>query len=408
MKKVVVIGTGRVGLPLLLAFASEGYKVTACDINEETLQAIKNKKMPFEETGCQELLEKLDPIDTCDVDNIPKAEYYIITCGTPVRQHFEADFTAVTEAIGNLIDYDLLQPNTTLILRSTLAPGTTDYIKKFLKSQNIDCKIAMCPERLAEGKALKELYKLPQIIGAYDDASFESAKALFECFGTEAIRVLPKEAELCKLLCNTYRYINFAIPNYFMYVLNSFGIENPLEVIQKAAKDYPRMAALAGPGPCGGTCLVKDPLMINEFFPQVDFALQAYKVHEYMPKFMTQLAGDLEGKHVIVLGYTFKKDTDDTRDSKVPKLIRYIEKQVPKRVAVIEPHLYTGLYDDIKWNDMLIENCLLNSRLIKSMTVEKYIVIIGTPHSEFLKPEYQELMKNAEKVVDVTGLIWKN
>lgn len=155
-------------------------------------------------------------------------------------------------------------------------------------------------------------------------------------------------------------------------------------------------------------CVRKDPLMINEFFPQADFALQAYKVHEYMPKFMTQLAGDLEGKNVIVLGYTFKRNTDDTRDSLVPKLIRYIEKQVPKKVAVIEPHLPVGFYDDRKWNDMYVENCSLNSRLIKYMTEEKYTIIVGTPHSEFLKPEYQELMKNAEKVVDVTGLIWKN
>lgn len=413
MKKhsICIIGTGRVGLPLLLAFAQHGHRAIACDIDERVLRHIKNKNMPFEETGCQELLNSLPPIETCNSENIPEAEYYIITCGTPVRQHFEADFGAVTTAVMNLVRQNLLNENVTLILRSTLAPGTTDYLKKLLDQQNVKCKIAMCPERLAEGKALKELVELPQIVGIYDEESFKSASELFSCFGTEIIRVSPKEAELCKLMCNTYRYINFAIPNYFMYVLDSFGIELPLRVIEAAKRGYPRMKNLVGPGPAAGTCVRKDPLMINEFFPQVDLALQAYKVHEYMPKFMAKIAGNLENKIVIVLGYTFKKDTDDTRDSLVPKLVRYIRKQCPADIKIIEPNLPLGMNDDMKFNDMFVDNYAIDSKEINYIKHEKYknyTVIIGTPHSEFLKQKYKELMENAWKVVDVTGLIWKD
>ena len=258
MYDIAVIGCGRVGLPLLLSFLYIGKKVVAIDNNQEVLEFIKNKKMPFFEPHCQDILTKYDQIDTfnntCDED-IPKALYYILTVGTPVSQHIETDLSAVKKAVENLIYKKALNKNVTLILRSTLAPGTTEYIKNILNKNNVSCNLAMCPERLAEGSAWEELHILPQIVGAFDSVSSEAASSLFSSLGVDIYKVSPKEAELAKLFCNIYRYINFAIPNYFLYLMKEFDVEKCDKLFHIMKQDYPRMNGLAKPGLAAGTCI---------------------------------------------------------------------------------------------------------------------------------------------------------
>jgi UDP-N-acetyl-D-mannosaminuronic acid dehydrogenase len=422
MFDVCVIGCGRVGLPLLLAFADKGLKVAAVDIDDKILASIRNRQMPFEEPECQEVLEKHE-IDTFHPNNCPQAKYYILTVGTPVLQHIETDLRAVESAVMNLINKGLLTWETTLILRSTVAPGTTQYVNDLLKKNRKDCLLAMCPERLAEGSAWEELHKLPQIIGGMVPAAEQSAASLFRNFGVTIHYVTPLEAELAKLFCNIYRYIDFAIPNYFMYLMNEFGVKDFQRMFSIIKNEYPRMHDLKLPGLTAGCCLRKDYGMINECFPQTDLLLQAYKINEFMPKFLVDQANSFlcSDRDVIVLGYTFKRDSDDTRDSLVPKLIRYLKRKNPKSIHVVEPHLPYGPYND-KFNQMEF----VNTPASTLTSLEGTVVFVATNHTDFhpdfitdvlsytedaVRREQLEAIKkiylNASKIVDIWGIVGK-
>lgn len=145
-------------------------------------------------------------------------------------------------------------------------------------------------------------------------------------------------------------------------------------------------------------CLRKDFGLVNQDFPQTDLLLQAYKINEFMPKFYCDLVGDqIIDKNVGVLGYTMKGDSDDTRDALTPKLIRYIDKYVPKNIFVSEPFLPLGHYDDTKFNEYTFENEKTEDVINKSD-----IIFIAINHTEFKK-----LDKNLFKgkiVVDVWNL----
>jgi UDP-N-acetyl-D-mannosaminuronic acid dehydrogenase len=144
-------------------------------------------------------------------------------------------------------------------------------------------------------------------------------------------------------------------------------------------QNYPRNNGLKTPGFAAGTCLRKDFGMINECFPQTDLLLQAYKINEYMPKFYVDLIGDkFRGKKIGIFGYTFKSDTDDTRDSLVPKMIRYIERHVPREIKIHEPNLPIGYYDD-KFNNFNFLNKEFNE-----VFYDSEIIFIAINHNVFV------------------------
>lgn len=266
MYDIAVIGCGRVGLPLLLAFANAGKKVAAVDMSSNILSSIDLQVMPFHEPHCQEILLK-HKIDGFYPKDDYRAKYYVITVGTPVDHHIETNLSYVENVVQNLIKKNKLTKESTIILRSTVAPGTTKYIHQILKKAGIKCNLAMCPERLAEGKAWEELHTLPQIIGTYftDDSESEAkAVELFKCLGVKIYCTSSLEAELAKLFCNIYRYINFAIPNYFMYLMNEFGLSSVYDthnMFEMIKDNYPRMQGLMTPGLAAGTCIPGDRLI---------------------------------------------------------------------------------------------------------------------------------------------------
>lgn len=257
MLDATIIGAGRVGLPLALSLEESGMKIGIKDINEVIISSLKEGKMPFHEPGYDELIKNTN-IEYSS-STIPLAKCYIITVGTPLKQHIETDLSSVTKVINELIDSALIK-DSIIILRSTVAPNTTDYIVDHIKmktglSAGIDYIIGMCPERIAEGLAKKELKDLPQLIGVYDDKSYEKIKNVFyPLIGNNTIKTTPIESELSKLFCNIYRYINFAIPNYFMYLADQFNVE-PYRILDAMSLNYPRVKGLAKPGFTGGACV---------------------------------------------------------------------------------------------------------------------------------------------------------
>lgn len=357
---IAVIGLGRVGLPLSLFLESLGCVVLGVDKNPVLIESLSRKEMPFHEQGCQDLLRRSHIAFTTDYSALYAADYVFITVGTPLLQHIETDLSLVYQVICELLP--ILHAGQTVILRSTVAPETTAYLKQYIELHTKlrvgrDIGLAFCPERLAENDALRELRLLPQIIGCEDDLSRQSAAGLFETFGVKLMFTNYLSAELVKLFNNASRYVDFAVANYFAIIANDYK-QNINELITMANKEYPR-GHIYSPGFTAGTCLRKDFGMINERFPGTDLLLSAWKINEYMPFHLVETVTrqtSLYGKNVAILGYTFKKNSDDTRDTLVLKLIHYVERKVPSSIIVSEPHVSDGMIEG--YPNQSLEECL--------------------------------------------------
>ena len=400
---ITIIGAGRVGLPLALTLENKGFSIAIKDKDPKIGEAFSKKKMPFEEPGFEKLISK-SKIE-CYLDKLPNSEVYIITVGTPLNQHIETNLNQIKSVVDELIAQVNLKGKT-IILRSTVAPNVSRYLVDYIESKTglslgKDFFLAMCPERIVEGMAFKELTQLPQIIGVEDDGSFRRATNVFKKMLPEnkIFRGTFLEAELAKLFTNIYRYINFAIPNYFVIMAQSFGVD-AFHLFDIMNTSYDRNKGLKNPGLTAGTCLRKDFGMINECISQTDIILQAYKINEFMPKFLIDLVGDkIKGSRVGVLGYTFKADVDDTRDTLTAKLIRYAERKVPKEIKISDYNLPKGKYSD-KCNSMEFNN-ISTDDLIKSSD----IIFIATNHSKYYKIP-QKLLKG-KIVVDIWRVLSK-
>lgn len=399
MKKkfdITVIGAGRVGLPLALILDSKGLKVAIKDTDPKIIKYIKNKKAPFKENGVQRLLNNCKIV--CHKNNYPVSKYYLITVGTPLQQNIETDLSQIIKVIDGLIRSRNISGNT-IILRSTIAPNTMKFVSNYINQKTglVSGKnyfLSYCPERIVEGQAIKELVNLPQIIGVNDKKTWFKSKKLFEYFlpKNKILKGTWAEAELSKLFSNIYRYINFAIPNYFLMIANHFNVE-PFALFDLMNFEYDRNKGLKSPGLTAGTCLRKDYGMINENFPQTDLILQAHKINEFMPMFIINLLKPekITNKRIGILGYVFKKDTDDTRDSLSPKIYRYLTKLVPKIINISDYNLLKGFYND-KENQLTFKN-LNEKELIKNSDV----IIIAVNHSKY--PDLLKKINLKKKII---------
>ncbi|MBJ7244352.1 MAG: nucleotide sugar dehydrogenase, partial [Solirubrobacteraceae bacterium] len=203
---VAIIGCGRIGLPLALAFADRGLKVIGVDNDEQRLGAIGSGQMPFEEPGAQEALDRATSAGTIEwstrVTDAAKADAIVITLGTPSFSHIEIDLRQIQSVLDDLLP--VLREGQLLALRSTIAPGTTDFVAGYLrKHRDFDVGenifVAHVPERIAAGKFFEEIGTLPCIIGGVGERSDEAAAKLFETLGAPIVQTTPVNAELAKI-----------------------------------------------------------------------------------------------------------------------------------------------------------------------------------------------------------------
>jgi UDP-N-acetyl-D-mannosaminuronic acid dehydrogenase len=342
---ISVIGLGRVGLPLALSFADRGLRVLGIDTDLAKLESLRAGRMPFEEPGCQQILDRV--LDTGrftlaeHAADAARTQDIVLTLGTPSFSHVESDLSQIRAVLDDLLP--LLAPGHALILRSTIAPGTTEFVAGYLEKRRglrsgEDVFVAHAPERIAAGKFLEEIVSLPCIVGGVGDASTERAADLFEVFGAPIERTAPVQAELAKIWTNILRYATFAMPNLLMMDCEKYGA-NVFEVIDLINHDYPR-GGMKMPGMTAGTCLRKDFVFSEERSTAPGMLLAVSRVNEGVPLFLVEgvkrRLGPLASLKIAVLGLTFKRDTDDERDSLSPKLIRLLERELAD-VAVCDP-----------------------------------------------------------------------
>ncbi len=376
-RSVSVIGLGRVGLPLALSFADRGIDVIGIDHDPAVLAAVRAGRMPFEESGTQELLERVLASGRLELAeravDAARARDIVITIGTPSFSHIESDLRQVRAAVDDLLP--MLGPGHALILRSTIAPGTTEFVAGYLEKQRglrvgEDLFVAHAPERIAAGRFLEEISTLPCIVGGVDEASTDRAAATFSVFGAPIVKTTPVQAELAKIWTNILRYATFALPNLLMMDCDRYGA-NVFEVIDLINRDYPR-GGIGRPGMTAGTCLRKDFAFSEERSNAPGMLLAVSRVHESVPLFLVEgikrRIGSLSSRKIAVLGLTFKRDTDDERDSLSPKLIRLLERELAD-VAVCDPHAHSP------------------TQPLEQAVQDADAVIVATNHSEFEGPD---------------------
>jgi len=370
---VAIIGCGRVGLPLALAFADHGLRVVGVDTAPDRLAAVRAGRMPFSEPGAQEVLDRARVLWTDDVSQAARARHIVITLGTPTFSHIEIDLSDIRSVLDDLLP--LLRPGHALTLRSTIAPRTTEFVAGYLaKHRGLtigeDVFVAHVPERIAAGRFFEEISTLPCIVGGVGERSGEVAGELFAILGAPVVQTSPVQAELAKIWTNILRYATFALPNLLMMDAEQYGA-NVFEIIDLINRDYPR-GGMAKPGLTAGTCLRKDFAFSEERSHAPGMLLAVSRVHESVPLFlvegMKRRLGSLSGRKVAVLGLAFKADTDDERDSLAHKLVRLLERELAD-VAVHDPHVAspTQPFEDV----------------VRGADA----VVVATNHPEFRAPE---------------------
>jgi UDP-N-acetyl-D-mannosaminuronic acid dehydrogenase len=382
----VIGGCGRAGLPLALAFADRGLRVVAYDIDEGAVREINEGRMPFLEEGAQSVLERVRAEGRLEASSSPemlkRAEHAVVVIGTPVDEHLNPDIAAVTSAMEDLAAH--LVDGQLLILRSTVYPGVTRKVEELLGRRGLDLDVAFCPERIAEGKALSELFELPQIVAARTERSLERAEKLFRSLTSEIVRLEPEEAELAKLFTNAWRYIRFAAANQFYMMANDFGLD--FEHIRSAlAHNYPRAADMPGAGLAAGPCLFKDTAQLAAFNNH-NFHLgqAAMSINEGLPLYLVsriEQSHDLAEMTVGVLGMSFKRGSDDPRSSLSYKLKRILRFKA-REVLCTDPYV-TGDTDLVPLDEVVRRSDLL---------------IIATPHDEYRG------LKSDAPIVDIWGV----
>jgi UDP-N-acetyl-D-mannosaminuronic acid dehydrogenase len=385
---VVLGGGGHVGLPLSLAFAEAGWRVGIYDINTTTLARIAAGKMPFLEHGADELLPKVLESGRLFFDSSPamleRTKCVMVVIGTPVDEFHGPSMTIFERTVDDIAPH--LRTGALVVLRSTVYPGTTEYVERRFRERGCQVDVAFCPERIAEGHALEELHTLPQIIGADDDASASRATELFGRLGLKTVRSTSKEAELAKLFTNTWRYMKFAVANQFLMIADQAGVDYT-NVLRAIREDYPRARDLPGPGFAAGPCLFKDTMQLSAFtsdhFPMGQAAMQ---VNEGMPAYlvsaMQRRYGSLDGKTIGILGMAFKAESDDMRASLSYKL-RKLLTWAGAHVLCTDPFV-----DD----DRLVA--------VDAVLAGSEILVLGAPHAA-----YQSLQLGGRDLIDVWGAL---
>jgi UDP-N-acetyl-D-mannosaminuronic acid dehydrogenase len=383
---VVIGGCGHVGLPLGLAFADRGLDVALYDVDGGAVATVGAGRMPFDEPGAQEVLSRVmgdNLVATTDPSVISSAEHVVVVIGTPVDEHLNPDPQAVPQAVEGFAAH--LVDGQALVLRSTLYPGVTALVERLVERLGLDIDVAFCPERIAEGKAMVELYELPQLVSARTAKALDRSEKLFRNLTGQIVHLQPEEAELAKLFTNTWRYIKFATANQLYMIANDYGLD--FERIRSAlAYDYPRAADIPRAGFAAGPCLFKDTMQLAAFNNN-NFVLghASMMVNEGLPLYVVarmEKQFDLSTMTVGILGMAFKSESDDIRSSlsyKLKRILRF------KAAAVLTTDPYVTVDPDLVPLDDVV--------------ARSDVLIVGAPHQAYAS------LQTDKPIVDIWDLL---
>jgi UDP-N-acetyl-D-mannosaminuronic acid dehydrogenase len=384
----VVGGAGHVGVPLVLCFADSGLRVLINDPNEVALRSLREGVLPFIEHDAQPVLDRVLKNGALRYGTRPSDigcnGPVIVTIGTPVDEFLNPVLGQVKRCLDGILPH--MADGQLMILRSTVYPGTTEWIARYLEGLGRRLLVAYCPERVVQGYGIPELKSLPQIVSGMTPEAEEQAASLFQRIAPDIVRCKPLEAEFAKLFTNVHRYIEFATTNQFYMIAESAGADYGA-ILNAMKRNYPRAARIPGPGFSAGPCLFKDTMQLAAF-SRNQFALghAAMLVNEGLVlHVIDQLRKtyDLANTTVGLLGMAFKPEIDDIRSSLSYKLKHGLLHHA-KRVITTDP---------------LVKNDA-DLQPLDKLVAESDVMVLCTPHRI-----YKNLDTRGKPVFDVWNFI---
>ncbi len=334
--KICIVGMGYVGLTLAVIMAEKKFDVIGIETNPEVCKRLNEGEPNFHEKRLDVLLRKHLNNNLKIYQNVPDIPHdvFVICVSTPVsRVDKSPNLDYVIKATEDVSSH--LRDENLVIIRSTIPIGATrNVIKPILDKTAKKYSLAFCPERTAEGNAIKELIELPQIIGGVDNTSVEKASNIFRRVVPTILGVSSLEsAEMVKLINNSYRDLNFAFSNEIALICEELKLD-AIEIIRSANYSYSR-SNVPVPGFVGGACLGKDPYILLHAFKDkkfnTDLILSGRKINEYLPEHVVnkvqkkfeEAGKKLKDSKVFIMGFGFKgrPETDDMRGSLTLELV---------------------------------------------------------------------------------------
>ena len=414
---VGVIGLGYVGLPLLVEFASKGFKATGFEVDESKAEQINAGTSYIGDVPSRKVQEVVDARRmqaTTDFNHLGECDAIIICVPTPLRKTKEPDISYILAASEEIAKR--LRRGQVIVLESTTYPGTTDEVllpmfeEKGLKLDE-DFLLAFSPERVDPGNPSFLTHNIPKVVGGVTPDSTAVATHLYshivkDVHGVSSARV----AEAAKLLENTFRAVNIGMANEMARLCYALNIDT-WEVIRAAAtKPFGFMPFYPGPG-IGGHCIPLDPHYLSWKARQHGFDSRfislAEEVNSRMPEHVVQLVSDglnderkaMKGSNVLLLGVAYKKDVNDVRESPALSIIDRLRAK-GANVRYHDPFVSEVRFDDAHTD---VSGEPLNSVPLTDEELRAAdCVIIVTDHSEI---DYKHVCSLAPLIVDTRNAL---
>lgn len=400
MRKLNVIGLGYIGLPTALMFAANGVEVVGTDLNTKLVDTLNEGKLTFEEEGLEEVFNEALSKGIEFKTEYEKTNRYIITVPTPymaVSKQIDAKY--VIAATNQVLE--VCEPNTILVIESTISPGTIDkFVRPIIEEKGFkigeDIHLVHAPERIIPGKMVYELEHNSRTIGADSREVGEEVKSWYESFCKNEIVVTDiKTAEMSKVVENTFRDINIAFANELAKMCDREGMD-VYELIRIANK-HPRVNILTpGPG-VGGHCISVDPWFLVGDYPDiVNVVLGAREVNDGMPQYVFDKIHKIMKENNIkdyskvgLYGLTYKENVDDMRESPTLQLLDIFEKYNIDDIKIYDPFIKEKQFE----NQVMDMDTFLN---------ETELIVVLVSHDE-IKNKQQLL--NCKIIYDTRNII---
>ena len=403
---LAVIGLGYVGLPLAIEAANSKLKVAGYDINESVVDSLNKSISHVEDISDKVLQDALskDLIITSDSSVLGDSEYIVISVPTPLTD-YQPDLSYVEAATKSIAEN--LKKGQIIILESTTYPGTTlEIVKPILEKISSlvageDFLLGYSPERIDPGNKEWTFKNTPKIVSGINETSLKKISEFYNSIIEEVVEVSgTREAEMVKLVENTYRQVNIAMVNELAILSNMLDID--IWEVVDAAKTKPFGFQSFRPGPgVGGHCIPIDPKYLSfktrQIGQPVRFVELAQEINNSMPNYVISRISELMNKKeillknskILLLGVAYKKDIGDTRESPAIDIIE----------SLLEKSAEVSFYDP--YVDELIVN---KERILKEQDLESIsnydMVIIHTPHTSFSEIDFENIKS---LIFDATG-----
>ena len=409
-QRVVIVGLGYVGLPLAQGATRAGLRVAGFDLSAGVVDGLNLGRSHVDDLSDADIAEMRAGGFTASTDPavLADADVAVVCVPTPLSEDGGPDLTAVTSAVSAVAEH--LAPGQLVVLESTTYPGTTDeVVRPILEAGGLvagaDFHLAFSPERIDPGNAHYGMKNTPKVVGGQTPACTDAAASFYGLFVDTVVPARgTREAEMAKLLENTYRHVNIALVNEMARFCHELGIDLWDAIRCAATKPFGFQAFYPGPG-VGGHCIPIDPNYLSykvradlgypfrfvELAQEINAAMPAYVVQR-VQRMLNDDAKPVRGSTVLLIGVTYKRDIADQRESPAKPLAGQLA-ELGARVVFHDPYVTTWTV-----NGAVVER----AEDLDAMLADADVSVLLQNHSEY---DLQAMAAKARRMLDTRGAL---